>query len=117
MPERRGGPPPGPGARVCFAPSEQRDDAMTTLNRAELQALLVGAPLPAQPRQLAAYARSQGAPAGVLAALERLGEATYRSLQDVGEELAPAQPAAGAGRRPLPRPESGGPPGGERYTA
>jgi hypothetical protein len=88
---------------------------MAGVNRSELQTLLVGVPLPAARGELIEYARSQGAPAAMLAALESLPDRHYRALPEVGEELAPAQPLR-ASERPWPRPESGAPPGGERYT-
>jgi hypothetical protein len=80
-----------------------------------LQELLEGVPLPAGRERLIEYARAQGAGEPELDALRRLPDGLYRSLDEVGEELAPVQP------RPTPeriqaRPESGDPPGGDDYT-
>ena len=47
--------------------------------------------------------------------VSRLPDREYRSLDEVGEELAPVQPQA-AGEPPLPYAESGEPPGGSDYV-
>ncbi|HZC28284.1 MAG TPA: DUF2795 domain-containing protein [Gaiellaceae bacterium] len=106
---------------------------------AALQTLLEGVPLPASKPELIRYAREQERRAP-LHLLERLPEREYRSLDEVGETLAPVQPAAkppvrgadqwrrfgGTGRFPrreaesrgsqLPREESDLPPGGDDYV-
>jgi uncharacterized protein DUF2795 len=70
-----------------------------------LQTLLEGVPLPADKRDLIAYAREQDdhVPAGLL---ERLPDREYRSLDEVGEALAPVQPSAARDETPLPLAES-----------
>jgi hypothetical protein len=79
-----------------------------------LQEILEGVPLPAGRARLIEYARSQGAGERELEALGRLPDRRYRSLDEVGEELAPVQPRPRPERKE-PRPESGEPPGGEDY--
>ena len=88
---------------------------MTFQRLAELQALLEGVPLPAAKRELIVYARSEGGDAELLGLLERLPDREYRALDDVGEALAPVQPAAAAPAPELPREESDAPPGGDDY--
>jgi hypothetical protein len=80
-----------------------------------LQTLLEGVPLPAEKRDLIAYAQEQGdhVPAGLL---ERLPDREYRSLDEVGEALAPVQPSAAEDEAPMPRAESDLPPGGDDYV-
>jgi hypothetical protein len=90
---------------------------MEAVNRSELQALLTGVPLPAGRDELVRYARNEGADGRQLQALRSLTAYSYGALQDVGEELVPAQPPPPPPVRPRPRPESGRPPGDERYTA
>jgi len=82
---------------------------------ATLQELLEGVPLPADRARLIEYARAQGAGERELEALRRLPDRRYRSLDEVGEELAPVQPRPQPERNE-PRAESGEPPGGEDYT-
>jgi hypothetical protein len=82
---------------------------------AELQTLLEGAPLPAGRKQLIRYAVEQGAGERELQALRGLPDRQYRSLDELGEELAPVQPRP-AQERKEPRAESGEPPGGDDYT-
>jgi hypothetical protein len=88
-----------------------------TSRAAELQVLLEGVPLPATKDQLQEYAVRQRAEPEFLAALRSLPEREYESLDEVGEELVRVQPPAPPGDPPSPRAESGGPPGGEDYTA
>ena len=87
---------------------------MDTRRAAELQALLEGVPLPAHKQELVAYARSQGDPAAE--ELSSLPDREYRSLDDVGEALAPVQPRRSQPEAALPREESDLPPGGESYV-
>ena len=82
---------------------------------AELQVLLEGVPLPASRQELIEYAREQG-DGDAASLLHRLQDREYRSLDEVGEELAPVQPDRRS-ERPEPREESGDPPGGDAYTA
>jgi len=80
-----------------------------------LQELLEGVPLPSERARLIEYARSQGADGRGLEALRRLPDRQFRSLDEVGEELAPVQPRRQPERKE-PRAESGEPPGGDDYT-
>jgi Protein of unknown function (DUF2795) len=83
---------------------------------AELQVILEGVPLPAERASLVAYARHEGAAPAQLAALERLPDRLYVSLDDAAEELAPVQPPRGRPAPHPPREESGAAPGGDDYT-
>jgi hypothetical protein len=88
---------------------------MTFREVVELQSLLQGVPLPAGKQELIGYARAEGG-AQFAAALERLPDREYASLDEVGEVLQPVQPKR-TREEPLPRPESGEPPGGAGYTS
>jgi hypothetical protein len=81
---------------------------------AELQVLLEGVPLPARKRELVEYARSQDGDAA--RHLESLPDREYRSLDEVGEALAPVQPSRSQPQAAVPREESDAPPGGEDYV-
>ena len=59
---------------------------------AEAQVVLEGVPLPAEKEQLVAYALRQNASAPVLAAVRAIPDRLYRTIDEVGEELAPVQP-------------------------
>lgn len=87
------------------------------MNRAQLEAVLVGVTLPADKRELVEYARRQSPDAPEATALveERVPDGTYATLQDVGEQVEPRQPPPDRARPPLPRPESR-PPGGLAYV-
>jgi Protein of unknown function (DUF2795) len=84
---------------------------------AELKALLVGVPLPAERPALLEYAVQQRAEPLLVEALRSLPEREYGSLDEVVDELLHVQP------RPLrpvaeePHEESGEPPGGDEYAA
>jgi hypothetical protein len=80
---------------------------------AEVQVLLEGVPLPATKRELVEYARSQDGEAA--RHLESLPDREYRSLDEVGEALAPVQPSR-SHPAALPHEESGEPPGGDAYV-
>ena len=80
---------------------------------AELQGLLEGIALPATKDELIAYAHEQDASAA--RDLMSLPEREYRSIDDVGEALAPVQPQSSRSS-PTPHEESGEPPGGDAYT-
>ena len=87
---------------------------VNTRDVAELQVVLEGVPLPAQKEELLAYARSQDrASAERLAALP---EREYRSLDEVGEALAPVQPSRPRPDAERPHEESSAPPGGDAYV-
>ena len=81
---------------------------------AELQVLLEGVPLPAHKRELVEYAHSQDGEAARY--LESLPDREYRSLDEVGEALAPVQPPRLQPDAAVPREESDAPPGGENYV-
>jgi hypothetical protein len=83
---------------------------------AAVQSLLEGVPLPAEKRRLLEYARQQPGGEAFAQELERLPDREYRSLDEVGEVLAPVQPLWPQPRADVPRPESGEPPGGEAYV-
>lgn len=87
---------------------------MTNQRAAELQVVLEGMPLPAQKNELVAYARRQDE--GAARDLSSLPDREYRSLDEVGEALAPAQPPRDDAPSPLPHEESDLPPGGNAYT-
>lgn len=76
--------------------------------------MLEGVPLPAKKRQLIDYAREQDEAAAT--ELQRLPDKEYRSLDDVGEALAPVQPERPTPDAQKPHEESGLPPGGDSYT-
>jgi hypothetical protein len=86
------------------------------MNRAQIEELLVGVPLPASKRELVDYARAQ--PGGGRAAerLARIPDREYDSIQDAGEALEPVQPERSEPRVVGPRVESDAPPGGAAYT-
>src|SRR3954447_4176589 len=86
------------------------------MNRAQVEALLVGIDLPATKDQLVSYARAQ--PGGHHAAerLERIPDREYKAIQEAGEELEPVQPERSEPRIVPPRVESGAPPGGPGYV-
>ena len=90
---------------------------MTGVNLAELQALLEGVPLPAGKAELLAYAGQERADSAQIAALERLPEREFASLDDVAEALDGVQPALPGLPPPPPHTESGSPPGETEYTA
>ena len=81
-----------------------------------LQSLLEGVALPAQKRDLIAYARDQPGGNEAVQLLERIPDGEYRSLDDVGETLLPVQPHAAKPPVRTPREESGLPPGGDDYV-
>jgi hypothetical protein len=81
---------------------------------AELQVLLEGVALPAHKRELVEYASSQDRAAA--RHLESLPDREYRSLDEVGEALAPVQPPRSQPVAAVPREESDAPPGGEDYV-
>ena len=89
---------------------------MKTQLAAALQSLLEGVPLPATRRELLDYARRQPGGGALARELERVPERSYRSLDEVGEALAPVQPRQERQQAAVPQPESGDPPGGDAYT-
>jgi hypothetical protein len=93
-------------------------DINIRMNRATIEALLVGVPLPATKDELLAYARRQHGGERAVALLEGIPEREYRALQDVGEELEPRQ--VEERKQPpqteLPEVESDLPPGGAAYV-
>jgi hypothetical protein len=85
-----------------------------TQRAAELQVLLEGVPLPAHKRELVEYARSQDEHEA--RQLEALPDREYRSLDEVGEALAPVQPSWAQAEAAVPHEESDAPPGGDNYV-
>jgi hypothetical protein len=79
---------------------------------AEIQVVLEGIGLPATRDELVRYASAQDPQAA--RELRTIPDREYESIDEVGEELAPAQPVRRAAAEP-PRPESGKPPGGDDY--
>ena len=86
---------------------------VSTQQTAELQALLEGIALPARKRELTEYARKEDESAA--RRLEALPDREYRSLDDVGEALAPVQPQWPQPDAQKPHEESDKPPGGDAY--
>jgi hypothetical protein len=79
---------------------------------AEVQVVLEGVSLPATRDELVRYA--EGVDRAAARELERIPDREYERLDAVGEELA----STGVRRpdaHPLPKPESGRPPGGDDY--
>jgi hypothetical protein len=87
--------------------------AIVSARRAQLESLLEGVRLPAGKRELLEYARREDET--LAAQLHMLPDRKYRSLDEVGEALEPAQPAPVPEHAPLPQSESGLPPGGDDY--
>jgi hypothetical protein len=81
-----------------------------------LKTTLVGVELPAQPKELVAYALAQGAHTLHVARLQALEEDEYESLDDVVEELLRVQPPRVRPDARKPHEESGAPPGGDAYV-
>ena len=87
---------------------------MRTQTAALIQVVLEGVPLPASKAELVDYARREDPDAGAL--LEALPDREYRSLDEVGEALAPVQPPRAQPGAAVPREESDLPPGGDAYV-
>jgi Protein of unknown function (DUF2795) len=87
---------------------------VSTQIAALIQVVLEGVGLPATKAELVDYARSEDPDAARL--LEALPDREYRSLDDVGEALAPVQPSRSQPEAVVPREESDLPPGGENYV-
>ncbi|HEY2541610.1 MAG TPA: DUF2795 domain-containing protein [Gaiellaceae bacterium] len=90
---------------------------MDTQDAAVLKTTLVGVDLPAQPRDLVAYAVAEGATPFVVGRLGSLPEREYESLDEVVEEILHVQPPRPNPDAREPHEESGSPPGGDRYVA
>jgi hypothetical protein len=86
---------------------------MNLQRAAEIQVVLEGVTLPATREQLVHYAALQDTEAAVQ--LERISDREYRSIDEVGEELAHTQPQVPA-QSLVPHPESGAPPGNQDYV-
>jgi hypothetical protein len=87
-----------------------------TQDAAILKTTLVGVELPAQPRDLVAYAVAQGATAYVVGRLGSLEQDEYESLDEVVEEILRVQPPHVEHDARKPHEESGSPPGGDAYV-
>ena len=85
---------------------------MNLQRAAEIQVVLEGVTLPATREQLVHYAALHDSEAAV--DLQRIPAREYRSIDEVGEELAHTQPNLPA-EAALPREESGAPPGKADY--
>jgi hypothetical protein len=81
---------------------------------AEIQVALEGVTLPASRDELVRYAQTQD-PSLIAELKALLPKRTYETLDEVGEALAPVQPAQHTAEE-LPKPESGEPPGGDDYV-
>jgi hypothetical protein len=85
------------------------------MNRANVEALLVGLALPATKDEILAYAREQPGGDRAAARLARIPDREYAAIQDVGEELEPVQPDRSTPRLEPATVESDAPPGGPAY--
>jgi hypothetical protein len=79
-----------------------------------VQALLEGAPLPAEKQELLAYAREQNPDPASVAALQRIPDREYDRLDDVGEAIAKVQPQREDPEAEEPQEASDAVPGGIR---
>jgi hypothetical protein len=86
---------------------------VSTQTTALIQVVLEGVALPATKAELVDYARSEDPDAASL--LEALPDREYRSLDEVGEALAPVQPLRSQPEA-VPHEESDLPPGGDDYV-
>jgi hypothetical protein len=84
---------------------------------AYVQVVLEGVALPAKRDELLEYAGRQGAEPWVVQELRRLPDREFRSLDEVGEALAPVQPSPDEPAAKRPAAESGAPPGGDAYVS
>lgn len=91
---------------------ESRGSALIA-ERAYIESLLEGVPLPATPEDLAQWTRRNGEPR-VARRLKSLPSRRFDSIDEVGEALEPVQPGRLA-QKHVPRVESGLPPGGPAY--
>jgi len=87
---------------------------VSTQTAALIQVVLEGVSLPATKAELVDYARREDPDAARL--LEALPDREYRSLDEVGEALAPVQPSRSRPVAVVPREASDLPPGGEAYV-
>ena len=85
------------------------------MNRAELESVLVGIPLPASKGDLVDYARRQPGGGPAVPLLGKIADRSYESLDEVGEQVQRFQPRR-ADDTPLPQVESDAPPGGPAYV-
>jgi Protein of unknown function (DUF2795) len=84
---------------------------------ATAQVVLEGVTLPASKRELLSHAaRNGGEDAGVMQLLRELPGRQYTTLDEVGEVLAPVQPAFSRPPVRVPPSHSGAPPGGDAYV-
>jgi hypothetical protein len=88
---------------------------VSTQATALIQVVLEGVSLPATKAELVDYARREDPDAAAL--LEALPDREYRSLDEVGETLAPVQPPWTQPEAAVPHEESDAPPGGDDYAA
>lgn len=88
---------------------------MSHAERASLEAVLEGVPLPATKQDLIKHVRADAGPK-MADRLKPLSAQRYSSIDAVGEQLQPVQPTWRRTRR-QPLPESDLPPGGAGYGA
>ena len=88
---------------------------MTIAERARLEAALEGVPLPAAKEELVRYATREEP--GLTRLLAALPDRRYHAIDEVGEALAPVQPARSNKTSQIPHAESGLPPGGDDYLS
>jgi hypothetical protein len=107
-----GGGEVAPGGKASGAVPDEHQH-VGSRRAAEIQVVLEGIRLPASRAELAEYAASFDLDAA--AAIRRLPDRRYGSIDEVGEALVPREPRPSPERR-LPRPERGSPPGREAYV-
>ena len=86
---------------------------MNLQRAAEIQAVLEGIDLPATRDELVRYAAHEDRDAAV--ALEKIDDRLYDRIDAVGEQLTPTAVRT-SDSSPLPKAESGEPPGGDDYV-
>jgi hypothetical protein len=107
------GDPVTEGDAVAPAGTRRASRRIGTGERAYIESLLEGAPLPATRADLIEYAERQG-DRGTARRLRALPSRRYDWLDEVGEALEPVQPTWPRERR-VPVAEAGSPPGGAGY--
>lgn len=108
---------PQPSARPrpdAGDPADSRPTGVSTGERAWIEALLEGVPLPATRADLITCVKRQGETQAVRR-LKSLPDRRYSWIDEVGEALQPVQPQWPRERR-VPKPESDLPPGGPAYA-
>ena len=83
---------------------------------AELQTVLEGVELPVARQRLVEYAAAQSATPAQLGYLATLPDEEFDTIDEVAECLRSVQPQYEVEVPPVPREESGAPPGGDAYV-